>query len=452
MSYLRTPGVGKYYEEGEWVEFIRKVIREGANFDYSPYVHHILLSYRFPILCKGTITLVESSPAAEPFLINDCGVTFIDSKNAIYPYSKHNAVWISLDGAGARNLSDDDVIRINVLMMSQIYEILGLILDSNVGSIQAYKSKNPDDERYGALYYRADKISASANSEYTLALRRNSGVDNVIVPSEYFHFLDESISDAEIIALEDGGDFRSLAAIEIFQRYDLLNHSFDIMGIISRSIGYDYLICLVKWYKDKSENEFDKMCSVVFLEIASDKGFSEASDRLYRYHTKGKHLRKDPDKARFYFERACEQRNPDSLKDFFRSMQDDPDYESKTSRYLDKVPKEGSLYLMISQMYRCHGDKEKCLFWLEKAAKTAYTGAVSIWVKYWSNREPLEIDKIEMLNDFVLKKQLGAAHILADFYDTHRDICPGKFEWFIGELRKKENVFAHEILRKYGLE
>jgi TPR repeat protein len=238
----------------------------------------------------------------------------------------------------------------------------------------------------------------------------------------------------------------------VFQRYGLLRQSFDAKEIIAQFINKGYLNRLIKWYKDDSQNEFDKMCSIVFLEIASDAGNPIASDRLYRYYTKGKHLSKDPDKASFYFERACNQGSADSLKDYFRSLRNDPEYESKAERYLKRIPKDGSLFLMIALIYRDHKDHENYLIWLEKAAKTAYTGAVTLWINYWSAKEPIEIDKIEMLNKFVLKKQLGAAHILADFYHSHQDICPGKFEWFIGELRKKDNIFVPEILRKYGLD
>ena len=107
---------------------------------------------------------------------------------------------------------------------------------------------------------------------------------------------------------------------------------------------------------------------------------------------------------------------------------------------------------MIAQMYEAHGDQERYLFWLEKAARTAYSGAVTLWIKYWSGMEPIELDKIEMFNEFVLGKQIDAANILADFYYTHQDVCPGKFEWFIGELKKKDNIFVPDILKRYGLD
>jgi hypothetical protein len=69
----------------------------------------------------------------------------------------------------------------------------------------------------------------------------------------------------------------------VFQRYGLLRQSFDAKEIIAQFINKGYLNRLIKWYKDDSQNEFDKMCSIVFLEIASDAGNPIASDRLYRY-------------------------------------------------------------------------------------------------------------------------------------------------------------------------
>ncbi len=57
-----------------------------------------------------------------------------------------------------------------------------------------------------------------------------------------------------------------------------------------------------------------------------------------------------------------------------------------------------------------------------------------------------------MFNEFVLNKQIDAAIFLADFYHAHQDICPGKFEWLIDELKKKDNIFVPEILRRYGLD
>ena len=57
-----------------------------------------------------------------------------------------------------------------------------------------------------------------------------------------------------------------------------------------------------------------------------------------------------------------------------------------------------------------------------------------------------------MFNEFVLNKQIDAAIVLADFYHTHQDICPDKFEWFIGELKKKDNIFVPEILKRYDLD
>ncbi len=194
------------------------------------------------------------------------------------------------------------------------------------------------------------------------------------------------------------------------------------------------------------------MSNIVFLEIASDTGNPVASNRLYRYYNNGKHLREDPDKARFYFERACEQGNADSLKKFFKDIRKDPDYESKAELYLEKIPEDGSLFLMIAQMYEAHGDQERYLSWLEKAAETAYSGAVTLWIKHWSKVEPLQLDKIEMFNEFVLNKQIDAAKVLAEFYYTHQDICPDKFEWFIEELKKKDNKFVPIILKKYGLD
>jgi hypothetical protein len=452
ISYLRTPGVKKYYKDDEWVIFLHKVVSEGTEFDYSSFVHHVLLSYRLPLLAKGILTLVESSLDAEPFMINDCGVTFIDSKNAIYPYSQHEAVWISLDNTRSRTLSDDEVIGINTILMNQVYSLLGFTLDANIKSIQSYRLNHPDDGRYRALYWEMDKIDFLVDPEYTSILRTRSGVRDVNIPSEYSCYLSKEISQNDITSLRNRCDFRSLAAIEVFQRYGLLQKTFDVKGIIAQSIERNYLFWLIKWYKDKSENEFDKMCSIIFLEIASDMGCGFASDRLYRYYTKGKHLIKDPDKANFYFERACDQGSADSLKDYFKSLRKDPEYESKAKRYLKRIPKDGSLFLMIALMYKGHKDRENYLIWLEKAAKTAYTSAVTMWVSYWSTKKPIELDKIEMLNKFILKKQLGAAHILADFYYTHQDICPGKFEWFIGELKKKDNIFVSEILKKYGLD
>jgi hypothetical protein len=127
-------------------------VSKGADFDYSPFVHHILLSCRFPLLAKGSLTLIESLPYAEPFMINGCGVTFIDSKNAVYPYSKHKAVWISLEGADSRILSEDEVVNINVMLMSQAYNQLRLKLDANIKSIQSYRLNHPEDDRYDSLY------------------------------------------------------------------------------------------------------------------------------------------------------------------------------------------------------------------------------------------------------------------------------------------------------------
>lgn len=328
ISYLRTPGVKKYYKDEEWVIFLHKVVSEGTEFDYSSFIHHVLLSYRLPLLAKGSLTLVESSPDAEPFMINDCGVTFIDSKNAIYPYSQHEAVWISLDNTRSRILSDDEVIDINTILMNQVYNLLGLTLDANIKSIQSYRQKHSDDGRYSALYRQMDKIDFLVDPEYTSILRSRSGVRDVNIPSKYSCYLGKEISQNDIISLIDRCDFGSLAAIEIFQRYGLLQRTFGAKEIIAQSIERRHLERLTNWYKDDSENEFDKMCGVVFLEIASDAEDPIASDRLYRYYSKGKHLIKDPDKARFYFERACKQGSVDSLKNLFKDMREDPDYES----------------------------------------------------------------------------------------------------------------------------
>ncbi len=321
-------------------------------------------------------------------MINDCGVTFIDPKNAIYPYSQHKAIWISLDTTRSRTMSNEEVININTILMDQVYSLLGLILDANIKSIQSHRQKHPDDDRYSALYCNISKIDAP-DSEHTSILRSRSDVRDVIIPSKYFYFLNERLSEEDAIALRDKCDYKSLAAIDVLQRYDLLPHAFSAKEIIAKSIDYDCLVRLIEWYKDDSENEFDKMSSIVFLEIASDAGNPVSSDRLYRYYDEGKHLREDSDKAHFYFERACEQGSADSLKDFFRDMRKDPEYESKAELYLKIIPEDGSLFLMIARMYRAHGNQEKYLFWLEKAAMTAYSGAVTLWIKFWSNMEPI---------------------------------------------------------------
>jgi TPR repeat protein len=187
------------------------------------------------------------------------------------------------------------------------------------------------------------------------------------------------------------------------------------------------------------------------LEIASERGNGSSNDRLYRYYSKGKHTLKDLDKAAYYLQKGCEQGYGDCLVAFFKKIVNDPDYESKISRYLDRLPHNGIVFLALADVYRVHGDEENYLKWLEKSAMNGYTGAMTRWLNYWINKEPLNLEKIELLNKRIINTQVDAAIVMADFYHERQDLCPGKFEWFIKELKKKDNVFVRRICEKYNL-
>lgn len=452
VCYLRTPFFARHYDRNKWNDLLRDAVKNGPDVDYQSYAREECPSGWLRLFIDGNITTVRSDEDTEPFLISDKGLIFLDPQTAIYPYSQHEALWISKDNPKqGRVLNQDDVLTINGAILLQTYRCVGLpSLDKVIESILEYRSRCPSDTRFDKLVGMAEKLSSSEN-DHTLKLRKNIKIEDITIPSTIFHYIANGVTDDDIELLEKNKDYGTLSALVLLERYGVLNDSHSAKEAIERTLEDSEIENVLYRYNDHAESEFEKCSGVILLEIASERGNGFSSNRLYRYYSKGKHALKDPNKAAYYLQKGCEQGYGDCLVAFFKKIANDPDYESKISKYLDRLPYNGIVFLALADVYRIHGDEDNYLKWLEKSAKNGYTGAITRWLNYWINKEPLNLEKIELLNKRIINTQVDAAYVLADFYYEHQDLCPGKFEWFVNELKKKDNVFVRPICKKYNL-
>ena len=452
VCYLRTPFFGSHYDKEKWNDLLRHAIKNGPDVDYQSYARKECPSGWLPLLTNGKITIVGSKEDTDPFLISDRGVVFLDTKNAVYPYSQHEALWISEDDEeNNRTLNQEDALTINGEILLQTYRCVGLpSLDRVVQSILMYRAEYPNDTRFDKLVSMAERLS-SFDNHHTEKLRERVKIKDISVPSNILHYIEKGVTGEDIDLLAKNKDYGTLSALAFLERYGIIDDSHSAKDAVEHTLEDSEIEDVLYRYIDHAESEFEKCSGVILLEIASERGNGFSSDRLYRYYSKGKHALKDPDKAAYYLQKGCEQGYGDCLVAYFKKIANDPEYESKINRYLDKLPYNGIVFLALADVYRVHGDEDNYLKWLEKSAKNGYTGAITRWLNYWINKEPLNLEKIELLNKHIIKRQVDAAYILADFYYEHQDLCPGKFEWFVDELKKKDNVFIRPICEKYNL-
>ena len=105
--------------------------------------------------------------------------------------------------------------------------------------------------------------------------------------------------------------------------------------------------------------------------------------------------------------------------------------------------------MSVSDLYKKHGNEEKSIKYLKQAAHCGYVGAVSKYLAYLLKQEPYDLAEIEAMELHTVNKQLNSIFILADFYYTHQDLCPGKIDWLLDVIRHSDNIYAADVLKKY---
>ncbi len=451
ISYIRTPFFKSIYPKDRWNNLLKLVITNGINVDYKDGAIGRVPEDNIKLLINGNIQIVESGHSAEPFMINDMGVTFIDSDNAVYPFSKNKAIWISTSEECRRALNSEDVLTVNGKILSQIHGCLGLVsTEECVQSIIWYMKDNPHDGRYNTLFAVAKELDSPEN-EFNDEIRKKSGIGIVTIPKSILPYLEGALEESDIIRLEEKKDYGTLAGLIVLERFGILGSSMSAMDALERSIPANELDCLSSRYTEYARFEFEKCCGIVMEEIASKHGSGHASNYLYRHYKNGSHTIKDKEKSDYYLHKGCEQGDSDCLIVYFQSIKNDIGYRDKIAKYQDVIPNNGNVYNVLATIYEEHGDEDGYLRYLEKAARCGYGGAINDWVKYWTGKIPIDIEKIEEMNDLISTGKYNAAVTLGWFYHNHRKECPGKFEWLVEKLKETNSTHLGQLLKKCGI-
>ena len=454
LSYIRTPYFGSKYPKKEWNSIMRRMITGELTLDR--FVSEAS-NYRLRLLTvirDGRITFVNSDFRAAPFMISDRGVTFIDGSNAVYPTSKHRAIWISTDARVKKDsLTADEVLSVNDIIMADTYRKLGMSsIDEMLKSILHYSKKRPDDQRISRLASIAESLYNPYAETYNQAIRENSGIKGLCIPNGILEFIEKGVNARMVYALVAERLYYKVASIEVLFRFGMIDDSYSAVRLLDDSLTTPELKRCIEKYVDNARSEFDKCAGVIFLELMSERGDGHSSDRLRRYYAAGKHVIKDRKKSDYYLLRGCEQEYNDCLTAYFKTLMDDPDYEEKVSKINIRNVKGGSSLLMLAMVYREHGNTEEYLSVLERGVDKGYGPAVTEWAKYWINKEPAEPDMVRQVAYLTLGHQMDASMNVADFYRQHEDICPGQFEWYLERLKESGSAYYSKICLRYGLD
>jgi TPR repeat protein len=199
-----------------------------------------------------------------------------------------------------------------------------------------------------------------------------------------------------------------------------------------------------------SRSEFDKCAGVILLELCSERDDGPSSDRLYRYYSKGEHTIPNTEQSNYYFQKACEQGNPDSLADYLKSISSDTDYEQKIEQYVKEDCDDGKVCALIADIHKQHGNLDLYEKYIERSAGSGYAGSVQIWIDYWIKKDPSNLDNIEKFNSLIISKSMNAAITLARFYNE-RDYYHDRLVSFAKELVKNNSCYGEQICREYNI-
>ena len=446
ISFLRTPYFCDRFKDKQlWNSILEKIIlgdelnESIRTFDFTKEELD-----RLSILVTGSIKYIYSKEKADPYLISDLGVTFVDRCNAIYPYSGHEAIWISKNDFDNQLIDEETVLNINSMVISQAYEQFGMTsIDDVLKSILHYNNQHPNDEKIRPLIVNVSKLESS-ESHINDKIRLKSGIPNLTVPTKLLEIIDSSLNET-IAAMIKKKDYDTLSSIEVLRRFEIIKTDVDVMNHLSK-IGNNRLKEELERYVDNSECEFDKCIGVIFLEIASERGFGKASDKLRLYYKKGNHVRMDLKRSDYYLHKGCTQGHPDCLIAYLKQIGPNDNADEMIEKYSNKIPWDsGTILQTIAIVYKDR-DEDKYLEYLERAANTGYTGAITRWVDYWVKNDPDNIEKIESMNHFIFNGKHAAATVLAKYYLNHEGMCPGKYELLVSELKKNDSVYLLDVL------
>ena len=453
LSYLRTPYARTLFDAERWNDMLAEIATDG--FDRSRYkgdgtLQCELALFRADFLSRASIWHVTATHA-DDFLISDKGVTFLGPDDAIYPISRSEAIWATASEEPPKlNLSDNNVFQINRTILSDFYNVLGMTAFERVfSSITSSRDISPD-HRLANLHQKARDLNNCGHPEFNTLLRKNSGVYYVMIPSKFYCYLTAPADESVVMRCIDSKDYIGLSAILVFIRYGLLDLPPGLIEDFISGIPYGYLRKILDKYVGDADYEFQKFQSFIFLEVASERGDGESSDRLRRYYRDGKHTPADPEKAELYLHRGCEQGYNDCLTAYLKAIGTDPDYREKIAVYREQIDNSAATTWMVAaKVYLDNGDYDSYLKYLRRAAYDGYTGAVSKWVELLTAREPYDLSEIAKFEDMTVDRQLGASDKLAAFYYARQDLFPGKLAQYIARLERAGSIFAEPIRKKY---
>lgn len=452
LSYLRTPYAKTLFDTAMWNDMLADIAIDG--FDRSKYSGESLKSemalYRADFLSRSYIWLV-SATHADDFLISDKGVTFLGPDDAIYPISRTEAIWATAEEEPPKlNLSGNSVLQINSTILSDFHNVLGMTAFERVySSVVSIKDTSPG-RRLEGLRLKARSLYNCGHPEFNSLLRKISGVYYVMIPTKFYSYLLTPADESTVSRCIEWSDYIGLSAILVFIRYGLLDLPSEPIEVFFRSIPDHQLRKILDKYVNDADYEFQKLQSFVFMEVASERGDGESADRLRRYYLKGRHTMVDQVKADYYLEKGCELGYPDCLIAYLKRIGPDPNYREKIGVYQQYFDSSvGSLLMALSKTYLENGDAENYRVYLEKAALTGYTGAVSQWFELIVSETPWDLSKIEAVERLSIDRQLSVSYELADFYSNNAEQFPGKLGDYIRRLTEAHSIFAEPLRDKY---
>ncbi len=453
LSYLRTPYARSLFDVERWNDMLAEIATGG--FDRSRYsgsgsLQTEMALYRADVLSRSSIWYVTATHA-DDFLISDKGVTFLGPDDAIYPISRSETIWATVSEEPPKlNLSNNNVFQINGTILSDFHNVLGMTAFERVySSIVSSRDVSPD-HRLAKLYQKARDLNNCGHPEFNTLLRKNSGVYYVMIPSKFYSYLTAPADESVIMRCIDSRDYIGLSAILVFIRNGLLDLPPEPIEEFVRSIPDGYLRKILDKYVGDADYEFQKFQSIIFLEVASERGDGESSDRLRRYYRDGKHTPADPEKADIYLRRGCSQGNNDCLTAYVKQVGGDPDFNGKIAVYQEQIDNAAaSTWLAIADICLSNGDSGRYREYLKKAVDAGYTGAVSIWLELLIAAEPYDLSEIARIEQMTVDKQLNASNVLAAFYSDRRDLFPGKLAQYIARLEQAGSIFAEPLRKKY---